>query len=73
MKIRLFLFCFHSLKNRLDSAADLMSLHIGDRILEVNGRPVQDYCIEDIENLIASSQDVLQVSMLFLVYCMQCG
>ncbi|XP_069999971.1 LIM domain kinase 1 isoform X1 [Penaeus vannamei] len=55
-----------SLKERLqqlDSAADLMSLHIGDRILEVNGRPVQDYCIEDIENLIASSQDVLQLTI----------
>ncbi|XP_042860395.1 LIM domain kinase 1-like [Penaeus japonicus] len=47
----------------LDSAADLMSLHIGDRILEVNGRPVQDYCIEDIENLIACSQDVLQLTI----------
>ncbi|XP_069191350.1 LIM domain kinase 1-like isoform X2 [Procambarus clarkii] len=47
----------------LDSAADLMSLHVGDRILEVNGRPVEDHCIGDIENLITSSQDVLQLTI----------
>ncbi|KAK8721618.1 hypothetical protein OTU49_012665, partial [Cherax quadricarinatus] len=48
---------------QLDSAADLMSLHVGDRILEVNGRPVEDHCIDDIENLITSSQDVLQLTI----------
>ncbi|XP_071527349.1 LIM domain kinase 1 isoform X2 [Panulirus ornatus] len=47
----------------LDSAADLMSLHVGDRILEVNGKPVEDHCIDDIENLITSSQDVLQLTI----------
>lgn len=47
---------------RLDSAADLMSLHVGDRVLEVNGRPVEDHCIEDIENLIVCSRDAIQVS-----------
>ncbi|XP_071527350.1 LIM domain kinase 1 isoform X3 [Panulirus ornatus] len=50
-------------KTRLDSAADLMSLHVGDRILEVNGKPVEDHCIDDIENLITSSQDVLQLTI----------
>ncbi|KAG0714817.1 LIM domain kinase 1 [Chionoecetes opilio] len=54
--------CAFSLTCRLDSAADLMSLHVGDRILEVNGRPVEDHCIEDIENLIACSHDALQAS-----------
>ncbi|XP_064117929.1 LIM domain kinase 1-like isoform X3 [Macrobrachium nipponense] len=55
-----------SLKERLqqlDSAVDLMSLHVGDRILEVNGRPVEDHCIEDIETLIACSDDVLQLTI----------
>ncbi|XP_063886254.1 LIM domain kinase 1-like isoform X2 [Scylla paramamosain] len=47
----------------LDSAADLMSLHVGDRILEVNGRPVEDHCIEDIENLISCSRDALQLTI----------
>lgn len=49
---------------RLDSAADLMSLHVGDRILEVNGRPVEDHCIDDIENLIVCSRDAVQVSFI---------
>lgn len=38
-----------------------MSLHVGDRILEVNGRPVEDHCIQDIENLIGCSHDAIQV------------
>ena len=59
---------------RLDSAVDLMSLHVGDRILEVNGRPVEDHCIEEIETLIACSDDVLQVScdyflFIYLFFC----
>lgn len=47
---------------RLDMSSDLMSLHIGDRILEVNGTPVKDQPIENIENLIRYSDTVLQVS-----------
>jgi LIM domain kinase 1 len=46
---------------RLDMSSDLMSLHIGDRILEVNGTPVKDQPIENIENLIRYSDTVLQV------------
>lgn len=47
--------------------ADLASLHIGDRILEVNGKPVQDHCIEEIENLIANSKEAIHVRMLFVI------
>ncbi|XP_076058385.1 LIM domain kinase 1 isoform X2 [Oratosquilla oratoria] len=47
----------------LDPAADLMSLHIGDRILEVNGRPVQEHCIDEIESLITCSQSSLQLTI----------
>lgn len=43
-----------------------MSLHIGDRILEVNGTPVKDTAIENIENLIQSSDKVLQVSRFYI-------
>lgn len=38
-----------------------MSLHIGDKILEVNGTPVKDQPIENIENLMRNSNNVLQV------------
>lgn len=47
---------------------DLMSLHIGDRILEVNGTPVKDQPIESIENLIRYSDSVLQVIFTFLFF-----
>lgn len=43
-----------------------MSLHIGDRILEVNGSPVKDTPLENIENLIRYSDTVLQVNYIFL-------
>lgn len=52
---------------RLDVSNDLISLHIGDRILEVNGTPVKDQTIENVENLIRYSDTVLQVLSLFLV------
>lgn len=39
-----------------------MSLHIGDKILEVNGTPVKDQPIENIENLMRNSNNVLQVN-----------
>lgn len=44
-------------------SSDLISLHIGDRILEVNGTPVKDQPVENIENLIQYSDTVLQVSI----------
>jgi LIM domain kinase 1 len=52
---------------RLDMSSDLMSLHIGDRILEVNGTPVKDQPIENIENLIRYSDTVLQVGSLRII------
>lgn len=41
---------------------DLMSLHIGDKILEINGMPVRDTSVENVENLLRYSDTVLQVS-----------
>ncbi|XP_023716661.1 LIM domain kinase 1 isoform X3 [Cryptotermes secundus] len=49
--------------SELDMSSDLMSLHIGDRILEVNGTPVKDQPIENIENLIRYSDTVLQLTI----------
>lgn len=49
---------------RLNMSSDLISLHIGDRILEINGTPVKDQPIESIENLIQHSDTVLQVNVI---------
>ncbi|XP_023236843.1 LIM domain kinase 1-like [Centruroides sculpturatus] len=47
----------------LDMNPDLMSLHIGDRILEVNGTPVKDHSLLEIEGLIRSTNKVLQLTI----------
>lgn len=49
-------------------SSDLISLHIGDRILEVNGTPVKDQPIENIENLIQYSDTVVQVNFILQVF-----
>ncbi|OXU31192.1 hypothetical protein TSAR_001653 [Trichomalopsis sarcophagae] len=59
----LFRLCCHFSNYRLNMSSDLMSLHIGDRILEVNGTPVKDQPIESIENLIKYSDTVLQLTI----------
>ncbi|XP_063218880.1 LIM domain kinase 1 isoform X2 [Bacillus rossius redtenbacheri] len=58
-----FRLCCHLSCNRLNMSSDLMSLHIGDRILEVNGTPVKDQPIENIENLLRYSDTVLQLTI----------
>jgi len=40
-----------------------MSLHIGDRILEVNGLPVRNQPLETIENLLRSSDSTIQLTI----------
>lgn len=40
-----------------------MSLHVGDKILEINGTPVRDTPLEKVENLLKYSDSVLQVSL----------
>ncbi|XP_032691563.1 LIM domain kinase 1 isoform X2 [Odontomachus brunneus] len=49
--------------SELNMSSDLISLHIGDRILEVNGTPVKDQPVESIENLIQYSDTVLQLTI----------
>lgn len=53
---------------RLDLSNEIMSLHIGDKILEVNGTPIKDQPIENIENLMKNSNSVLQVGTLEFPY-----
>ncbi|XKL64386.1 hypothetical protein PGB90_004472 [Kerria lacca] len=48
---------------KLDLSSEIMSLHIGDKILEVNGTPIKDQPIENIENLIRNSNSVLQLTI----------
>ncbi|XP_034935704.1 LIM domain kinase 1 isoform X2 [Chelonus insularis] len=49
--------------SELNMSGELMSLHIGDRILEINGTPVKDQPVENIENLIKYSDSVLQLTI----------
>ncbi|KAL3271687.1 hypothetical protein HHI36_022160 [Cryptolaemus montrouzieri] len=48
---------------RLDMNNDLMSLHVGDKILEINGTPVKDTPLENVENLLRYSDSVLQLTI----------
>ena len=47
----------------MDVTSDIMSLHIGDTILEVNGTPVRDQPLENIENIIKYSDTVVQLTI----------
>ncbi|XP_018569295.1 LIM domain kinase 1 isoform X1 [Anoplophora glabripennis] len=49
--------------SELDVNNDLMSLHIGDKILEINGMPVRDTPLENVENLLRYSDTVLQLTI----------
>lgn len=50
--------------SELDMNPDLMALHIGDKILEVNGTPLKDQSLEEIEELIRSNTNkVLQLTI----------
>ncbi|XP_014259612.1 LIM domain kinase 1 isoform X2 [Cimex lectularius] len=49
--------------SQLDVNNELMSLHIGDHILEVNGTPVKEQSFESIENLIRYSDTVVQLTI----------
>ncbi|XP_044762849.1 LIM domain kinase 1 isoform X2 [Coccinella septempunctata] len=49
--------------SELDVNNDLMSLHVGDKILEINGTPVRDTPLEKVENLLKYSDSVLQLTI----------
>ncbi|KAF7267474.1 hypothetical protein GWI33_019307 [Rhynchophorus ferrugineus] len=55
--------CFKIPLYRLEVNNDLMSLHIGDKILEINGIPVKDTPVENVENLLRYSDTVLQLTI----------
>lgn len=43
--------------------SDSPSLHVGDKVLEVNGTPITGKSMENIDELIQSSNDVLQLTI----------
>ena len=43
-------------------------LSVGDRILEVNGTPVHDHSLPDIEKILNQRTSVVQVSETFINY-----
>lgn len=47
----------------LDVSPDLMALHIGDKILEVNGTPLSSQSLEEVEELIKSTNKVLHLTI----------
>ncbi|XP_074030195.1 LIM domain kinase 1 isoform X2 [Leptinotarsa decemlineata] len=49
--------------SELDMNNDLMSLHIGDKILEINGIPVRDTPLENVENILRYSDTVIQLTI----------
>lgn len=42
---------------------DLMSLRVGDKVLEVNGTPVRDVPLENLQSMIENSGKVLQLTV----------
>lgn len=47
----------------MDENPDLMALHIGDRIIEVNGQSVDDNSLEDLQKIIHDTDRVLQLTI----------
>ncbi|XP_054717918.1 LIM domain kinase 1-like [Uloborus diversus] len=47
----------------LDMSPDLMSIHVGDRILEINGVPVKNQALDEIEELIKTASTPLQLTI----------
>lgn len=48
---------------RLDDQVDSASIRVGDKVLEVNGTPVTGKSIENLDELIKNTSDVLQLTI----------
>ncbi|XP_049879395.1 LIM domain kinase 1 isoform X2 [Pectinophora gossypiella] len=48
---------------QIDSACGLLTLHIGDRILEINGSPVKNRTLDEIERTLARPDAVIQLTI----------
>ncbi len=49
--------------SELSFNTDLIALHIGDKILEINGTPIKDQSLPEIEELIGSANKVLHLTI----------
>ncbi|XP_038214729.1 LIM domain kinase 1 [Zerene cesonia] len=54
--------CVHLTCHRIDSSCGMLTLHIGDRVLEVNGSPVRNRPLAEIERVLARP-DVIQLTI----------
>ncbi|XP_059054787.1 uncharacterized protein LOC131848856 [Achroia grisella] len=48
---------------QIDSACGLLTLHIGDRILEINGTPVRSRPIDEIDKVLSRPDAVIQLTI----------
>lgn len=54
---------FRILNSRVDVKSSPASVHVGDKVLEVNGTPVTGKSIENINELMKSNSDVVQLTI----------
>nr|XP_049699231.1 LIM domain kinase 1 isoform X2 [Helicoverpa armigera] len=55
--------CIQLTCHRIDSSCGVLTLHIGDRILEINGTPVRNRPLDDIERALARTDAVIQLTI----------
>ncbi|XP_052862775.1 LIM domain kinase 1 [Anopheles cruzii] len=55
--------CCGLLQFRVTLNTDLMPLRVGDKVLEVNGTPVRDVPLENLQNMIETTGKVLQLTV----------
>lgn len=56
-------FCIQITCIRIDSTCGMLKLHFGDRILEINGTPVSNQSLHDIEKAIGCTDALLQLTI----------
>ncbi|XP_052757691.1 LIM domain kinase 1 isoform X2 [Galleria mellonella] len=49
--------------SQIDSACGLLTLHIGDRILEINGTPVRNRPVDELDKVLARPDAVIQLTI----------
>ncbi|XP_046963815.1 LIM domain kinase 1 isoform X1 [Vanessa cardui] len=54
--------CLHLACRRIDSSCNMLTLHIGDKVLEVNGTPVRNRPLSEIERVLARPE-IIQLTV----------
>ncbi|KAG6443106.1 hypothetical protein O3G_MSEX002653 [Manduca sexta] len=55
--------CIQLTCNRIDSSCGLLTLHIGDRILEINGTPVRSRPLDEIQRALTRPDQLIQLTI----------